>query len=351
VRLFKFNSICAVILFLGQGCSKVEFAKRLPGHGVIVGQSEIYGGDTSLGSQISSPLITPILINGNSNSQNSPLPAGNYVCDSNPLACRPGIPNVLILNTSNKVGALSLFGSANFQINGQLTINSSSTDAILLSGTSSLGASNLEVVGSIPKNFSNHSLIPISKVKTGLKPMADPFNLPSPVDSDLVDVAIRTSGSFFGGPTIELDPGLYQSNLFLSGSAKIKFKPGTYYFKDGLTINGNAVVEGIGVTLVLMGGGISISGESIIKFWAPIDESAEYGPQYAGRVNTGIVIFQPRYNTSQVFISGQPLIDLRGVVYVPNANFSVNGQYSNLSPVYLICDTASLNGQGVVLGY
>jgi prepilin-type N-terminal cleavage/methylation domain-containing protein len=121
---------------------------------------------------------------------------------------------------------------------------------------------------------------------------------------------IRTDCPVTGGVRV-CEPGVYEVEFPPSqgggGVKDFEFRPGTYILRAGIKVN-NGSVAGDRVLLVNQAGSVSINGADL-----------SLSPPTEG-IYTGILLFQPRGNTSPVDITGNArLASLEGSIYAPPA--------------------------------
>ncbi|HWU49460.1 MAG TPA: pilus assembly protein TadG-related protein [Asticcacaulis sp.] len=187
--------------------------------------------------------------------------------------------------------------------------NSIAADAIYSQGSSSISTPCLMTAGGVSISGSVTET-GCSAPMTQLSPVADPFkSVPEPVNSG----ACHSSG----GKTLQ--PGRYCNGLSLNGS--VTLKPGVYIIDGGtLKANGNAVVTGAGVTLVLANNAsISFNGNAVLNLSAPT--SGTY---------SGLLFFGSRSNASSasVTVNGASSSVMTGAIYFPKQTVSYTGDFS-----------------------
>jgi hypothetical protein len=122
----------------------------------------------------------------------------------------------------------------------------------------------------------------------------------------------------FPGQTISgvatLQPGIYTGLVELQGNAFVTMQPGTYIFRNGLRVWGNARLVGNGVTLYVEGGRIEVGGNGQMSLTAPTSGT------YAG-----ITIFYARTNSNPLQLSGNAVQNIQGTVYLPQSLLQLQG--------------------------
>ena len=116
-----------------------------------------------------------------------------------------------------------------------------------------------------------------------------------------------------------LTPGQYTKDPSISGNDNLTLQPGLYCFYNGFTVTGsNPILTGDGVTIVMMGGAMKISGGATINLSAPIASvSLPAVP--------GLLIYQPPANTNDMQIGGNTASTLSGTIFAPTASITFSG--------------------------
>jgi MBG domain (YGX type) len=235
-------------------------------------------------------------------------------------------------------GALSLSGNASIALAGGVFVDSSSSTALSASGNAQVKASVIDVVGKVQES-GNASLSPAPT--TGAASLSDPLaSIAEPSTSGLTNYG---SESLSGNSSATINPGIY-TGITISGNAKLTLSSGIYIIEGGgFSVSGNASVSGSGVMIFNAGskypstggtyGSISLSGNGSYSL------SAATSGTYAG-----ILIFQPKDNTSALSISGN-FSGMTGAIYAPAAqlNESGNGQLNATIDV----DSMTVSGNGI----
>ncbi len=271
-------------------------AANAPGSGTPTGGVDFF--DTTTGNDLG----TVTLSGGSASLSLSGLTPGShtikatYAGDANFLASNTSTAavtishSVLVLDPT-AAGALTISGSSSLQVSGDVIVDSSSPSALSVSGTGSITAAATLVHGGVQKSGSpTFHPAPTTGAAVGADPLA---TLPSPSTSGLKTYAAEVLS---GISQATINPGIY-SQISVSGSAVLTLNPGTYIITGGgLTVTGNAVLQGSGVFIYNAGsnypgsggtfGGITIGGSGTANLTA-----STTGP-YAG-----ILIFQSRQNT------------------------------------------------------
>jgi drug/metabolite transporter superfamily protein YnfA len=218
-----------------------------------------------------------------------------------------------------------------------IQVNSSSPDAFDVSGgTTSIKASSIGIAGGL-------------QIQGNATVLPTPLTTQAAVSDPLADVMAPTVGSACtftdwhnGGTT--LNPGVYCGGINISGGLQVTFNPGTYILLGGgLSISGNAGASGTDITFYNTGNAnhaykpVTISGNSQLSLAAP----------RSGQL-AGVLIFQDRTvsDKSQNSISGGSNTTLEGVLYFPTTPLVYSGGSKATHGVYtlLVADTITFTG-------
>jgi hypothetical protein len=144
--------------------------------------------------------------------------------------------------------------------------------------------------------------------------------------------------------TVTLNPnsaGAY-GNLSVTTGDNVTFNPGTYFFYNAaISINGG-IVNGTGVTLVLLGNSsFSISGGATVNLSAPSNNTT------SSDLN-GVLIDDQAPNRSNlaVTVNGGGAVTLGGAMYFPNVDvtWSGNSQNANTQCTEVIANSLDIGG-------
>lgn len=260
-----------------------------------------------------------------------------------PIAARAvAAPNagtgcVLALN-STASPAVTVSGSNQLNlINCNLYSDSSASPSLNVSGSATVSANQVGVVGDI-SGASN--ITAPNGIRTGMRPVADPYASVSPPPEPSCSNAKITVNS--NGKTTSLSPGCYTGGITVNAGATLNLSPGIYYL-DGanLSVAGNATITGTGVTLVFTGSGsswgtASIGSNANINLTAPSSGSTQ-----------GIVIYGDRKMPAGTAfnLTGGGTQNFGGAIYLPKANLSFSGgNGTTTSCTKIVADTITFTG-------
>lgn len=219
---------------------------------------------------------------------------------------------------SAAVTGITATGSTGVNLGCGMITNSTSLNAAVATGASSVTASPIAAVGGIQSSThfsSGTQLLPFTIAE------ADPFKNVTPT---------APTGNCANDPnvgpqqTVTLQPGCYKS-ITIKGT--VTLAAGTYYIDGGdFTTNAQATVDGTaGVTIVLSNhltsatapiGTVTLNGGATLKLTAP--DSGTYA---------GIAIYQDRRATpgNSIKINGNSGSKIQGAMYFPTADLTFNG--------------------------
>jgi Flp pilus assembly protein TadG len=198
-------------------------------------------------------------------------------------------------------------------VNGSIVVDSTSSSAILSSGSPSITAPVLDLSGNILYSGSNPNKATTTNYSQPNTP--DPLaGISAPTTSGLT-VQSTSAIDLSGTTSRTLNPGVYDGGIDLSGSSSITLNPGTYYINGSFDLSGSTGITGNGVFIYVTGGGtIDMSGTSSISL----------NPMTSGTYQ-GITMFQDRADTNGVTMSGGSNIDNSGTFYFPSATLNLSG--------------------------
>ena len=219
--------------------------------------------------------------------------------------------------------AFQATNGATVALNGcGIAVDSSNSDAVTVSGASTVTASAISIVGGDVISGGG-SMTPAPT--TGAASVADPFaSLPSPTVG-----ACNYTNYSPGYGTWALTPGVYCGGINISNGATATFAAGTYIINGGaLSLVGGTTDTGSGVMFYLTGtnatyGSVNISNGANVTFSGPTS-----GPYM------GVVFYQDRTITSSVnaTFSGGVAMKVTGTLYFPTTSvlFSNGSSVSNV---------------------
>ena len=147
-----------------------------------------------------------------------------------------------------------------------------------------------------------------------------------------------TSNAVKTGST--LSPGNWNTSTIDPGSIST-LQPGTYCITGGIHLTGGTLT-GNGITLVMLNGGLKLTGQAQMNLKAPLTDYDSFG-----NYTKGLLIYYPPTNASDLNMEGSSDASLRGTVLAQSSNcyFTGNGQIQK-AKLQFICDTWQMNGNG-----
>ncbi|QOZ30809.1 TadE/TadG family type IV pilus assembly protein [Bradyrhizobium sp. CCBAU 53421] len=224
-------------------------------------------------------------------------------------------------------------------INCNLYDDSNASSALNVSGTATISAAMVGVVGGVS---GTSSITATNGIRTGIRAIGDPYANVTPTMPTWCDY----SNKFNVKGTTTLSPGSYCGDISVAAGATLTFNPGIYYFNGAnLSVAGNATITGSGVTLVFTGssgnwGSATIGSNANVSLIAP-----------TSGVTAGIAIYGDRKMPvgSSFNLTGGGTQNLQGAVYLPKAALSFSGgNGTSANCTQIIADTISIVGSSNV---
>ncbi|MBS0265742.1 MAG: hypothetical protein JSS02_27675 [Planctomycetes bacterium] len=287
----------------------------------------------------------------------------------------------VMTTNSNAIPGINLSGNGMLKVNGTVVDNSHGGglnqngqpvitgyggNAITTSGNGTLAALDVESVGGVnnPAKIVNYNANGPSPLHAGVAMQPDPLQyMPAPTTANGAVATNYGNIKLSGNSSVTLFPGVYNS-IDLSANSTVTMNPGIYVIKGGgLSISGNASVNGAGVMIYNTGSdynvgtGLPDSGDANTA--PPASGSATFGAisltgngtlnltPYANSASpfAGMVVYQRRLNTQPISLSGNGAADiLKGTVYAKWAtlNLTGNGTFN----AQFIVGQSSFSGNG-----
>ncbi len=239
---------------------------------------------------------------------------------------------VLALNPTAS-GAMKTQGNADVTLTGcAMMSNSLSPQALIVSGSATISTECVSSAGGVSVNsgltMSNCSN-PIENAPRAVDPYADLDMPPMPTPCQ--------SGSSSGGVTT-LSPGRYCGGISLQHDTNLE--PGTYFMDGDFTVNGNAEVNGAGVTIIMTNGGnMTFNGTAEIDLSAPTSGDM-----------SGVLFFGDRDDADvDHTINGNAHSTLEGAMYFPEADVNIAGTGDNVNGcTQIIASTVKFSGDATL---
>ena len=254
-------------------------------------------------------------------------------------------PNCIYAMDPTASGAVSINGNVNIQSGCGLLVDSSASSGMTVNGNVMINAPAIGVVGGYTAT-GNVSFTPTPK--TGVIAASDPLayeQAPTVGSCAHSSFSLRGNTGSSGSP-YQLYAGTYCGGISVSGNSWLHFNAGTYVLAGGgMTINGNAVMTGTGVTFYNTTGtggykAITLNGNSQANFSAPTSGSL-----------AGILFFQDRSIPSSAAastITGNSSSTFDGAIYFATTAVTYNGNSSVNGYSIVVADKLVINGNSTV---
>ncbi|MEO5375826.1 MAG: pilus assembly protein TadG-related protein [Alphaproteobacteria bacterium] len=220
---------------------------------------------------------------------------------------------------STAADATGISGTPNVNLNGcMLAVNSSSPEALTITGNAKLTAEAVSVVGDV---VGRDHIVTTNGILKGRR-VADPYadKAPPPVPAGGCD-STHTNVRVGPSETVTLTPGRYCGEMSLKGN--VTLAPGVYIIDDGgLTIDGGAIVTGEGVTIYLTGSTPATVSTVTVNGGATVTLSAPTSGSYSG-----MLFWQAPGATSSGVnrFNGGATMQLKGALYFPTQEIQFTG--------------------------
>ena len=262
------------------------------------------------------------------------------------IACVPALAQndqcVWALDKSAS-NALSISGGVTISAPGcGVVVDSTSNSAMSFAGTGSFTAYYFDIAGGYTKS-GGVTLSPTPVTGSAMPPAPLSFLVP-PTSNSCTYTNVTVSAR-----SATLNPGTYCNGITVSGVAQVPVNPGTYILRGGgLNVSGSSILSGTGVTFFLTQGPgysygpLSVSSGTVMTLKAPTCGPLE-----------GILFYQdPGIGTGKAasLISGSTLSTLEGVMYFATTSLTFTGSAAGHQGNYLtlVADTISLTGSATI---
>jgi len=255
-------------------------------------------------------------------------------------------PFIHVLDPSGK-GTLKLSGTADIMVgDGKVQVDSSNSCAIDFNGTPTLTAAKTVVHGGscAASGCIQGALIQNGPVEPD--PLADILPTTLSWNAAKSAMAMPLGGNGKINSAGVFSPGYYPKGLSISSSTAVTLLPGTYMFGDDLSMTGQTLLTGAGVTILMdKGAKIDVGGGASIVL----------SPPSAGTYEGLTVMFHRQTTGGSVCsIGGLGSISLEGTLYCPAGEVDLGGtsgmkQYGQIVCWHLACSgTPEITGDDIV---
>jgi len=249
-------------------------------------------------------------------------------------------PNCIYVTNPTASSALSGSGSASIQSGCGVMVDSSSSTAIVLSGSAMVVAPTIGVVG----GFTGGGYTPTPK--TGVIAASDPLAyVRAPTVASCAHTNFSLSNPGTSGSYYQVYAGTYCGGITVSNGF-VNFNAGTYVLAGGgLTTKGGPMLIGAGVTFYNTTGtggyqAITLTGGSTSNFSAPTSGAL-----------AGILFFQDRSIPSGgagSTVSGNLSSTFDGALYFPTTTLTYSGNSSLNGYNIVVADKIALSGNSTI---
>lgn len=253
------------------------------------------------------------------------------------VAATVAVGEPCVLATATDGIGIDVFGSAIADLDCPVASNSPDGVSVDIGGSSFLDSDLIMSVGGIDYGAGN---IPSDAaiVPYGL-PIEDPLasrGLTPPVSPN---ACTRNNFSVSPSQTVTISPGRYCNGMDIKG--RVTMNPGVYIVDRGaFKINSQAEVVGDGVTIILTGSSpsnvatLQINGGAELDLRAPTEAEATA----AGDADwAGILFYQDELGDgTQHTVNGGADINMEGIIYMPTAELTYNGNSSQSAQCLLM---------------
>jgi len=254
-------------------------------------------------------------------------------------------PNCVYVLDPTATSAMSVTGNVTIQSGCGVLVDSSASNGLAVTGNVTITAPTIGVVGNYTSS-GNVSFTPTPK--TAVIAASDPLAyLTKPTVGSCAHSSFSLSGNTgSSGSPYQLYAGTYCGGISVSGNSWLNFNAGTYVLAGGgMTITGNSVMTGTGVTFYNTTGtggygAIALNGNSTVNFSAPTSGSL-----------AGILFFQDRSIPSTAAgstITGNSSSTFNGAIYFATTAVTYNGNSAVNGYSILVSDKVVINGNSTV---
>lgn len=254
-------------------------------------------------------------------------------------------PNCIYVLDPSASSAMSVNGNVNIQSGCGLLVDSSASNGLAVTGNVTIAAPTIGVVGNY-SSTGNVSLTPTPK--TGVIAASDPLAyLQEPAVGSCAHTNFSLNGNTgSSGSPYQIYAGTYCGGISVNGNSWLNFNAGTYVLAGGgMSIKGNAVMTGTGVTFYNTTGSggyraITLSGNTQANLSAPTS-----GPL------AGILFFQDRSipkSAAASTITGNSSSSFDGAIYFATTAVTYVGNSSLNGYSILVADKVVVSGNAKV---
>ena len=241
---------------------------------------------------------------------------------------------IYVLNPTAQ--AMQVTGNISLYTGCGLNINSIDPSALRLVGGASVtatGGSSINVAGGyVTGTNSLISPAPITGAPTFRDPMGD---VPPPSVGACDSTGVSTSNN----EKLTITPGVYCGAINVTGHSVLTMNPGLYIITSGgLSVGGQATLNGSGVTIYVQSGSVGLSGGATTNLTAPTSGAWQ-----------GILFYQDKNDVSSASLVGGSGQFMSGVLYFAYTHMDYNaGSATTAQQATIICDTLNVTGNSYI---
>jgi len=246
---------------------------------------------------------------------------------------------------------VGLTGTANLNMpDCGIIINSASSNGLNMTGTSSLTAASIGIVGSYnTTGGASYYPTPVTGVAPAPNPLAY-LSAPSFSTSSCQSDPHITGST--GGTIGPATPGgtVCYNGLSISGSGAVTMTPGLYIINGSMSMSGSGslsmgalgtgTASGVTIYLAPPNGSLSLTGSGALAISAPT----------SGTYN-GILFYEDPTDTNSMKVAGSTGSTLQGIFYAPNAALTLTGSSGATIQADLIVHALSMSGTSNFTNY
>lgn len=291
---------------------------------------------------------------------------GNQAVEARAVAyCRPGFSgpvgegNAIIGLTDTGIGLNAVGNGDVYVYSGGIHVNSSSGNALTLTGNGDVVADTITAVGGYVDSSSTNDFLPTPI--TGSAKYVDPLDKLEPPENPYSGPCINFTAS--GHDSATISPGKYCS-ITVSLSADLYMEPGLYVVDGGnftITSSGDITSTEAGITLLLLNGAsFNCAGNGSVTLVNTFIYVESGSFTVAGNGNydvqaptsgpwSGMMLFMDQDNTSAVKIVGNGSSSIGGTIYAPESTVTVEGNGGIFGPyTQIISNDINVAGNGEI---
>ncbi len=221
-------------------------------------------------------------------------------------------------------------------------VNSSSSRAVRLEGSSKINTTGLSIVGNYIVRGGS-MINSTGGISTGVAPIPDPYAGIIPIPS----FSGCNFNNFQANGTMTINPGVYCNGLTLDGVDDVTMNPGLYIIDRGsFSIGNSGKIRGNGVTIFLT----SSTGSNYARFFTSgagiVNLTAPSSGTYAN-----VVAFSPPQASGVTHqVTAGSSLKLTGLAYFPTSNIEFSGGTSTNDCIRLVVNKATFTGSAILTG-